>query len=384
MGFGAEFGYDNNVYLEDTNRQDSLLMRLTAHLRATTRQDDETHPVVVFAGGVNASYYHFFADTGRDNVGLGADVSAHFRPDSNVSFRLADTFSRNIRPFVDGLPNLRYARDRNAVDAELHFRSDSNVLRAFIGYQLAMDFFEDRGPGEFAYANSLTHAIRTGAYWAFLPHTGLVYEGQVERVNYGSQAGAGSLVSDAWRIRQEIGLNGAITDIFSMTGMVGYSAGFFDNGPDYGIGRDAVTARIEGRLTPNDNLSFKLGYQRRFNQSFVGNFARHDRMYLGGQITLGGVFMTGIDFSATRSVTGAALGADGMTLLDPTSPSRQAWRLMTDVYAEYRATQWLAVTLNLQYMQDFTNFTYTTAAPLVDPNAAFSKFQAWLGLRVFY
>ncbi|MCB9626395.1 MAG: hypothetical protein H6725_03385 [Sandaracinaceae bacterium] len=383
MGFGAEFGYDNNVYLEDTNRQDSLLMRLTGHLRATTLQEEESNPLVTFNGGVNASFYHFFADSGRDNVGLGADVTAHFRPGSRVSFKLADHFTRTIRPFVDGLPNLRYARDNNTVDAELRFRSDSDVLRAFIGYRLDFDFFEDRGPGEFAYAGSLTHALRTGVYWAFLPNTGFVYEGQVERVNYGSQVGAGSLVSDAWRVRQELGLNGAITPAVSVTGMLGYSGGFFDQGADYGIGRDALTARLEGRFRPRDNVQLKVGYQRRFNQSFIGNFARHDRLYLGGQLMLGGVFMTGIDFAAARTVTGSALAADG-TFLDPARGSRRAWRLTTDVYAEYRATQWLAVTLQLQYLADFTSFTFTTTSPLVDPNAAYSKFQAWLGLRVFY
>ena len=57
---------------------------------------------------------------------------------------------------------------------------------------------------------------------------------------------------------------------------------------------------------------------------------------------------------------------------------------MTDLYAEYRATQWLAVTLHLEYLADFTDFTFTTAAPVADPTAAFSKFQVWLGLRVFY
>lgn len=384
MGFGAEFGYDSNVYLEDTNANDSLLMRLTAHLRATTRQEEETNPVVVFNGGVQASFFHFFADTGRDNVGLGADVSAHFRPDAKVSFRLADSFTRTVRPFVDGLPNLRYARDNNTVDAELRFRSESDVLRAFVGYQLGWDFFEDRGPGEFSYAGSLTHAIRTGVYWEFLPQTGFVYEGQVERVSFDEEAGAGSLVSDGWRIRQEVGLNGAVTPAVSVTGMLGYSSGFFDDGSAYGVGRDAVTARFEGRFLPRENLQIKLGYQRRFNQSFIGNYARHDRMYLGGQLILGGVFMTGIDFSATRSVTGTALAADGMTLLG-SQESREAWRLLTDVYAEYRATQWLAITLHIEYLADFTDYTYAElGAPLVDPGAEFSKFQLWLGLRVFY
>lgn len=383
MGFGAEFGYDSNIYLRDENVEDSLMLRLTAHLRATTRQEEDSTPPVVFNGGVHASFFHFFADSGRDNLGLGADVEAHIRPDAAVSFRVADTFTRSIQPFVDGAPQLRYARDRNQVDAELRFRSESDVLRGFIGYQLAWDFFEDRDLGEFRYAGSLTHAIRTGVYWAFLPHTGFVYEGQVERVNYGDQLGAAALVADGWRVRQEVGLNGAITPTVSVTGMVGYSAGFFDAGADYGVGRDALTARIEGRFAPRDNLQLKLGYQRRFNQSFIGNFARHDRMYLGGQLVLAGAFMTGIDFSVTRSVTGSALAPD-LTPLDPTRDTRSAWRLQADAYAEYRATQWLAVTLHVLYLRDFTDFTYTTTAPLVDPNAAFSKFQVWLGLRVFY
>jgi hypothetical protein len=202
-------------------------------------------------------------------------------------------------------------------------------------------------------------------------------------VNYGSQLGAGSLVADGWRVRQEVGLNGAITPAVSVTGMVGYSAGFFDAGADYGVGRDALTVRIEGRFDPRDNLELKLGYQRRFNQSFIGNFARHDRMYLGGQLVLGGAFFTGIDFSVTRSVTGTALAADS-TPLDPTQDTRDAWRLQTDAYAEYRATQWLAVTAHVTHLADFTDFTFTTTEPLVDPNAAFRKFQIWVGLRVFY
>jgi hypothetical protein len=383
MGFGAEFGYDSNVYLRDSGANDSLLMRLTAHLSATTHQEEERNPTVVFSGGVNASFFHFFADSGRDNVGLAANVQAHFRPGARVSFRLADRFTRSVRPFVDGLPNLRYARDNNTLDAEIHFRSDSDVLRAFIGYQLGWDFFEDRGPGEFAYAGSLTHAIRTGVYWAFLPHTGFVYEGQVERNSYGGQAGAGSLVADAWRVRQEVGLNGAITPAVSVTGMVGYSSGFFDNGSAYGVGSDALTARVEGRFRPRENLQLKLGYQRRFHQSFIGNFARHNRLYVGGQLMLAGVFMTGIDFSATRTVTGAALAADMTPLGSETF--REAWRVATDIYMEYRATQWLAVTLHFEHLADFTDYTFNdAAAPLVDPSARFSKFQIWLGLRVFY
>ena len=48
-GFGMEFGWDSNVYLEGLAPEDRFLMRLTAHLNASTRQAEE-NPRVMFSG----------------------------------------------------------------------------------------------------------------------------------------------------------------------------------------------------------------------------------------------------------------------------------------------------------------------------------------------
>ena len=82
--------------------------------------------------------------------------------------------------------------------------------------------------------------------------------------------------------------------------------------------------------------------------------------------------------------TGTALASDGIPI--GTFFTRQAWRISARAYAEYRALTWLAITLELSYLADFTDFAYRPdpSIELVDPGAGFNKFQTWLGLRVFY
>ena len=148
---------------------------------------------------------------------------------------------------MDGLPNLRYARDTSVTGAELHIQSEGGVLRGFIGYRFGLSIFED---AELSFANSFEHHLRTGMYWAFLPQTGLVYEGTVTRGNFPNRGDtvAATQVSNHWRLRQEIGVNGVVARPLSLTFMVGYSAGLFAQGDDYGIGGQGLTLRLEGAL----------------------------------------------------------------------------------------------------------------------------------------
>ncbi len=62
-------------------------------------------------------------------------------------------------------------------------------------------------------------------------------------------------------------------------------------------------------------------------------------------------------------------------------------RLIAGIFAEYRFTDWLGVNGTLRYTGNFTDYTYTidpgTGGALPDP-AGYNKFEAWLGVRVFY
>lgn len=380
-GFGAEVGYDSNVFYTAEGEESAGIMRLTGHLNfvpVAAEEGEERN--IDLRGGVHASFLNYFG-IDRYNLETGADVSLHIRPAAPVSFAIANSFSRTIRPFVEGTNSLRFARDMNTTTALLHFRSESGTLRAAVGYRLRWDFFED---DVFDYAGSLTHTILSRASWAFFPNTGLVYEGEVSRVSVnGGGPGTGSLVADGWRLRQEVGLNGALSRVVSLTAMGGYSANFFFEGSNGQLSdAQSGTFRLELRVHPGDVIGFKVGYQRLYNPSSIGAFARHDRLYLNADLRVTNKFRAGARFSATRSQTGLALDATGGLLGD--APRREAWRVQTDVFAEFLPLHWLGINVTLRHIADITDFQITNDPALVDQGAEFSKFQAWLGVRVAY
>lgn len=66
---------------------------------------------------------------------------------------------------------------------------------------------------------------------------------------------------------------------------------------------------------------------------------------------------------------------------------RGDYRLIGSVFGEYRFTDWLGLNATLRYTGSFTDYQYEVDAgsmpSFLDP-AGFNKFEAWLGVRVFY
>jgi hypothetical protein len=95
-----------------------------------------------------------------------------------------------------------------------------------------------------------------------------------------------------------------------------------------------------------------------------------------------GALQLGVNAWVSFDKSGVALSPDGTFLGD--QPSRQDTRVYVGVFAEYRFKPWLALFADLGYLADFTNFRYDDLDPLLDPVANYQRFEAWLGLRVFY
>ena len=402
-GIGAEFGYDSNVFYEEENTTDSFIMRLTAHLQVATlgqarREEGETDEgqttesrSVDFRGGVAASYYHFFIDSAKDNVGLDANLALTINPTGRFSVYLHDEFSRTIRPFVDqalvdegaGTAEVpTYARDRNVVGTELRLQSAGGVLKGALGYDYALDFFED---DLFDFVNSHSHEFRLKLTWQFLPQTALISLTEVTYQDYfRSMDEASTALDDHWRARSLIGLNGALTRTLGFTAMVGYAGGFYSFADDF----DSVAIHADLRWRPRQTLQFQVGYDRRFQSSFIGNFVKQDRIYATHRLLLGGAFLLGAEVALSFDKTGVAYAQDMMTLLG-NEEERKDIRLSASLYSEYRFTDWLALNLTLGYYGDFTDYEYNDpigsgTAVLPDPGGGYHKFEAWLGLRAFY
>lgn len=388
-GLGIEFGYDNNVFFEDTDPQAAPLMRLTGHLNFNTRNntedsDGDVAPKLRFSGGLAASYFHFFGISARNNVGLDANLDLTIRPEGRVSFRIYTQYGRTVRPFVDSPADATpptYARNQNTGGAELTFQSRRRVVAATFGYVAGLDFFEDDA---FAFVNNIEHQVFGQFTYRFFPSTALVSRTTAHFQNYfdPNEANAGALVQDNRRVHSEIGVNGALTQTLGVTAMIGYAAGFYDVADDF----DNVTLNLRTLWKPRPTLSFSLSYQRLFRPSPIGNFTRSNVFSLTGQSLIGSSFLLGANASLSLDQSGIALAPDGMTAIG-NDLRREDIRINASIFAEYRFTSYLAASINLGYYGDITDFTYINPPPggvFPDPGGGFQKFDAWLGLRIFY
>jgi hypothetical protein len=390
-GLSLEGGYDSNVFLENTNEEDSFILLLTGYLdvatRGTQRQSQgemgKGEPQKIqFRGGLGARYYHYFIDRVPDNVGADAHVDFSYNPSKVFSLQVLDIFRRMVRPFSD--PNtqqgstISYGRNHNTATLALVGRSKSQVLEGTVGYANSLEFFD---ADIYRYGNNMTHRVPASLSWLFFPTSALVYTFEYANQQFQNPdqiLNSSTLLSDNNRVSNMIGYNGAITERFSLTTMIGYAAGFYKIGEDY----DGVIARVHTRWRPRPTIALNAGYDRDIRPSFIGNFTTINRLHTNAQFTLSGALQLGIRVWVSFDRSGLALNPDG-TLLG-NQPNREDIRLYAGLFGEYRFKAWLALFGELGYLADFTDFQYSGTGSLLDPAADYQRFEAWLGLRVFY
>jgi hypothetical protein len=396
-GVGVEIGYDSNLYYTPDNppptlppRVESAILRVTPHLlfstigpeRLSEGEGQAEQPNVIFRGGASASYYEFFADERRRNVSVDASLNLTLFPTGPVSIVIYDNFSRGIRPFTQNTFETSTARDQNRGGINFIFSTPGDILQVRTGYRFGLDYFEGRA---FQYANNFQHRVELQETFRFFPQTAIVHDTSVEFRDYFESLVGPTAVFDNTVVTSRLGLNGAITPELSVLAMVGYAAGFYDSnivGYDQDFESFIAQAQLTWRMERNAQLV--VGYQRSFNPSFIGNFYSQDRGYASFQMTLLGSLLLGVEAGVAYLDFGQVVTPDGMPL--GSSLEREDIRVDASLFAEYRFTNWLGVNATLAYLGDFTDFQYnvmTGPGAILDP-AGYNKFEAWLGVRVFY
>lgn len=416
-GIGVEVGYDSNLYYTDDHpppgaawhRVDSGILRVTPHLTFSTLTGERASgggegsqssspPTVTFQGGISAAYYEFFADPNRRNLGLDVGLRLNVLPQRPFGFSVYDTFSRAVRPFVENInSSTGMARDTNNAGLQLHFQTDGGVLQVQAGYDFGLQFYEDSA---FQYSNAFVHAMTLQETYRFLPQTAIIQDNSLRYTDYFNAGGTAALpvrLADSWQLQSRVGLNGAITNNVSISGMIGYGAGFFAS-PGAGMyvqNYDGVVGSLQLSWTVMQGTRLALGYNRSYNTAQLGNYSSNDRGYVSFSTMIGGVFMLGVDADVTYVDYGVIVGPPGSLPCSVGSsgsagacvPSREDIRVTASIFAEYRLTDWLGINTTLRYMGDFTSFQYNVMTAmmgtLLDP-AGYNKFEAFLGVRVFY
>ncbi|MBW2509231.1 MAG: hypothetical protein JRE81_11415 [Deltaproteobacteria bacterium] len=389
-GLTLEGGYDSNVFLESQNPEDSFILRIGGYLDVATeppqrQREGEMNELapqkIEFRGGIGAAYYNYFSDRVRSNASADAHVDFAYNPSQRFSLELRDVFLRTIRPFTNAnTPEgqaTSYGRNRNTAAIDLVGRSGSGVLEGRLGYVNVFEFFDS---DVFNYGNSVTHQVPASLSWAFFPSSSLSYRVAYIRQEFDRDEVVTSptLLSDNNRVRTSIDYNGALTERLSLTALIGYTAGFYRLASDF----DGAIARADVRWRPRPTISFTAGYEHDIRPSFIGNFTRMNQLFVTTSFTIGGALRLGVDGRVSFDKSGLALAPDG-TLLG-NEPYRQDIRVLAGVFGEYRFKSWLALFARIGYLADFTDFEYVGTQPLLNPAADYQRFEAWLGLRVFY
>ena len=393
-GVSVGGGYDSNVFLQSSGEESSFILLVQGYLDIATegsvRQSEgdanAAEPQKIqFRGGLGVDYLHYFTDRVGDTVGGDGHINFSYNPSKVFSLVINDVFRRMVRPFSD--PNtlqgttISYGRNLNTATLDLIGRSKSQVLEGAIGYTNSLEFFD---ANIYGYGNNLTHRVPASFSWLFFPTSALVYTVEYAHQDYVNPteiATSPTLLSKNNRVSNMIGYNGAITERFSLTAMLGYAAGFYKTGQTY----DDVIARVELRWQPRPTIGLSLSYDRDVRPSYIGNFVLLNRLHADTTFTLMGALQLGVKAWVSFDKSGLALSPDG-TLLG-NEPFRKDTRLYVGIFGEYRFKPWLALFADLGYLADFTDFRYVGLSfvdPLLDPVANYQRFEAWLGLRVFY
>ena len=205
----------------------------------------------------------------------------------------------------------------------------------------------------------------------------------------------------AARPRARIGLNGLVTDRFAILGLVGWGASFYDtsqnaNQPQY----DSVIGQAELKwfLSASPGIaqaadvglalsSIAVGYNRDFQNSYLGGFYGSDRGYLRLNYFFAGRALLSIEGGA------GAIEYPNMYWGDGTERHTGFTDVRVDgtAFGEYRFTDSFALNATVRYSTNISN----AQVPYLEPGAgaapttaqqydmSWSRLEAFLGVRWF-
>jgi hypothetical protein len=379
---GSDVGYVTNFFASD-NPEGSAALRVMPklELKSAASEEAETPPVVAIKAGVGGAFQTYFDTPAQDSVGATLGLALTLNPDRPVGFVVEEKYQRTATPFTEsgiapGTANATapdYARNQNTLSGHLLLQTKGGLLEGKLGYKLGLDWFDG---SQFASNDSLTHTLELRSSWEFLPMTALFYEASLAMMRYDDPTSSVVVdLANSNTASTRVGINGGLTSTIGGTVAVGYVAGFYDNDQDV----EGLTLNLEGRYVPNESVQFALGYDRTISQSFQGGSVGSHRVYVRNRLTLAEKF----DIGAKAGVEFLKFGADAKQA----GSVRRDTRIFADLGTEYRFLSWLAVTSQLGFLTDITDFKYTlptSATTTASDDASFTAFEAWLGIRAFY
>ena len=336
--FDLELRLDSAVgYFPDTtnNVSGTLSPELVLRLRPGLKLEVPSPKVALNATG-RLEYVRYTGlltrqSTYASHLEGSADVSAHFNPQGQVGFILADQFIRSDQTSNAAL-GAGVLSLFNELRASVPIKPGGGAIEVTPKAAWAVEFFDPIGLAipvgcvegvcdpvtvdAFDYTN-LNGGLE--ARWRFLPKTAVVLDANVDLRSY-LQATASP---DALLLRAMAGLAGLVSSKIAVTAKAGWAYSLS------GTAGSTFIAQLEGNYLFSPTMTFKGGYMRTLSPVASYGLFKDDRGYAEARALFGG-----------KLVMHGYIAADFLGFYDPVRP-RSDLLISMDVGPEYQFKPWL-------------------------------------------
>ncbi len=405
-GVAGELGYDSNYFQNDSAEQDGpvvsmIRLRVTPHLTLSTlgsqrrgEGDQGAPPKLNFRAGVFGSYNELiatdsqFSDTASDqrHFNAGANFALDILPQRPWGFDLYGDYLRTVEPSNSLVTDQAFDRDSLRLGLGVNARPGGGLFEWRLGYEIMYHYFERTA---FQDLNNAEHFVKTRGRWRFLPRTALLYDGQIGFLRYSDSL----TQNDAQTVRSRIGVNGLITNSFSLLAMAGYSASFYEstNVQQRNFEGPVAHAELKWFLLPQPQLqpgdatvglaSIAAGYIRDYANSYLGDYYRRDRGYANFQYFIGGMVLLSAEGGLSHLTHSDSFFQNGALK----NASFGENRVDATAFVEYRPSDTVGLNLTGRYNAALDDNLVRTnpADPTQTDNLQFSRYEVWLGARWF-
>lgn len=203
----------------------------------------------------------------RSDLGIGFLGNVVFNPQGAFSLELRDGFLRNVSPGQSLRENAD--RDRNELDAAVHWRPGGGAIDTYFQYAFVLDIFES---SILNYNDRMTHTGSLGARWQWLPRTQFQLESNFGIVTPSNQI----LKSSSTPFRVYVGASTLLTPVLGLVARAGYGNGFYASGES----PSTYLALLEARYAIGPTIRTAAGYSHDFADALIGNYYLEHVFYL--------------------------------------------------------------------------------------------------------
>ena len=398
----AEFGYDSNYFQRAETEppiEDAFRLRVTPSLTLSTLTERRLGSEAAKAeqdftmnAGVFAAYNELFGSdfvSEQRHVDVGAGMGVNIAPQKRFGGDIYADYLRQGEP--SNLADTNAAFDRGTLrgGAGVSWRPGGGLFEWRLGYEAAYNYFEDE---PYTNLDNINHRILTRGRWRFLPRSALLYDARYTMVRY---LDGTSPQPDGDIVEARVGFNGLVTARLAILGLVGWTSTFYEEqgtttpAEDY----DGYVAQVEAKYfiqqgggTDSADVgisSIAAGFIRDFSNSYLGAFYVRDRGYMQLNYFLGGVFVASLEGGFAR-YSYPSISAD--------QGSFEQSRIDARLFGEYRFSDIVGLNTTILYDQAIGGDNILVAADnpatpadeTVTDDLEYQRFQAYIGMRVFW